>query len=126
MSKKLKVDIRTSTELFGGESYTVHIDITNLTNQTINGVSVTPQYLPGSLIHELPTNTELDNLKRKKKQIIEEMQIQVRVARIYSLMEHGNFISKFNTKLNIMIARSFNLPETSLFLEHIELEKQYI
>jgi hypothetical protein len=115
MSKKLKVDIRTSTELFGGESYSVHIDVTNLTNQAINGVSVTPQYLPGSLTRELPTDTELDNLNRKKKQIIEEMQIQVRVASIYSKMEKENFISRLITKLSIRIARSFNMPETSLF-----------
>src|SRR6266705_5537191 len=101
MSKKLKVDIRVPSELFGGEYYIIHVDVTNITNQTIDGILVNPHLLPGNLIYEQTVDKEINDLKKQKQQIIGEMQLQVRMARIMTSRERRNFIDRFFIDLSV-------------------------
>ncbi len=81
-SPKLKTVIRTDKETFGGEVYTVSVDVTNSSDAVIDDISVTPQVIPGIPleIRQGPENIELEELEAKKRQIVREMETQISLA----------------------------------------------
>jgi len=80
--QKLKATIRTPKEVLGMETYTVVVDVTNVTKVPIDNVTVVSQVIPGIVMErrEFPENVELQNLERKKRQLVKEMELQIAKA----------------------------------------------
>ena len=79
MSTKLKAEIRIPKESFGQEVYTVFVDLSNPTDTLIDGISVTPQIIPGRLLDDNngPEIVELEEFELKKRRIVKEMESQI-------------------------------------------------
>ncbi len=68
--------------VYGGQIYSMAVDITNIGDTAITNIEVDPQLIPGVLImrEETDNQTEKDKLEEKKRRIFREMEQQVSKA----------------------------------------------
>lgn len=113
--QKLKVSIRTSKEIFSWETYTISVDVTNISDSVVDNVAVKPQSVPGLLLQtsEGPENTVLEQLESQKRKIVRELETQVSTAYENKTYRELSRLGKINASL----ARLFTLRSSVSFNE---------
>lgn len=83
MNRHLKLNIKTPTEQIGSSKYTLQLEITNLADSKVYLDEIDPDIIPGIVISKNQTDTasEIDSLEFEKKEIVEELEMQL--ARAY-------------------------------------------
>ncbi|MBI3136483.1 MAG: hypothetical protein HYZ14_17540 [Bacteroidetes bacterium] len=83
MNRHLKLNIKTPTEQIGSSKYTLQLEITNLADSSVYLDEIDPDIIPGIVISKNQTETasEIDSLEFEKKEIVEEIEMQL--ARAY-------------------------------------------
>lgn len=105
MSDKIKTDITIPDQLFGSQTYTVSVTVTNTTTQDLNNLVVAPKVVEGKLriIEEAPQESETIELEMKKRKILTEMETQVEKAYARHIQRTTSFIAQLNESLDFMV-----------------------
>lgn len=82
MSSKIKVALKISKELYGGQDYTIIVEVTNTSDKPLTSIEVDPQLIPGTILSQQETESysELDELQERKRRLFREMEEQVATA----------------------------------------------
>lgn len=90
MNKYLKLNIKIPTEQIGSSKYTLQLEITNLADLKVYLDEIDPDIIPGVVLSKNQTDTasELDSLEFEKKEIVEELEMQL--AKAYDRQKFRN------------------------------------
>ena len=82
MLKNTDISIQSPSLCFGGEIYSIIVTINNESGSRVEIVSVSHQLIPGGMLiaEEVPENEVYSELLKRKHEIIQEMEIQLKLA----------------------------------------------
>lgn len=82
MKDKLKIELLTQEHIFGSSNYTTTVKITNISDEKINNLEVSSSLIAGRELQNKidPLNIEINELKDKKRRLINELEQQVQMA----------------------------------------------
>lgn len=78
----MRIDLKTSRGRYGGQDYSIVVDVTNVGDRPLSAVEVDPQLIPGTVLAEAESESTgaLDELQESKRRILREMEEQVAAA----------------------------------------------
>ncbi|KXX69329.1 hypothetical protein [Flammeovirga sp. SJP92] len=82
MNKLLKLDIKVPSEQVGSSKYAIQLEITNLGDKKIYLEDIDPDIIPGVILSKNQSDSlsELDELEFEKKEVVEELELQLAQA----------------------------------------------